>query len=120
MLSATDSRDVSMLAALADPIRLEIVKRLSRVREIAGAELAETLGISRALLCHHTGILVGAGVAAKRKAGQTAYLRLNAARLRRCIRRLDRRAGSAKKLVTGRERRTGGRPPSFERSRVAR
>jgi hypothetical protein len=31
---------VSILAALADPIRLQIVKRLGRRQEIAGVELA--------------------------------------------------------------------------------
>ena len=53
MKSAIDAKDVSILAALADPIRLAIVKRLSRVQEITGVELAKRLGISRALLCHH-------------------------------------------------------------------
>jgi DNA-binding transcriptional ArsR family regulator len=77
--------DVSVLSALADPIRLTIVRRLTKEGEVAGADLAQGLGISRALLCHHSGILVEAGVATKRKAGQTAYLRLNAIRLRRCL-----------------------------------
>ena len=58
MKSTTHAKDVSILAALADPIRLEIVKRLSKVQEITGVELAKRLGISRALLCHHAGILV--------------------------------------------------------------
>jgi DNA-binding transcriptional ArsR family regulator len=86
--STTDAKDVSILAALADPIRLAIVKRLSRVQETTGVELAKRLGISRALLCHHAGILVSAGVTTRRKAGQTGYLRLNAIRLRRCIEKL--------------------------------
>jgi len=84
----SDAKDVSMLAALADPIRLAIVKRLSKVHEITGVELARRLGISRALLCHHAGILVSAGVTTRRRAGQTGYLRLNATRLRRCIEKL--------------------------------
>ena len=92
MKSTTDAKDVSMLAALADPIRLAIVKRLSNVQEITGVELAKRLGISRALLCHHAGILVSAGVTTRRKAGQTGYLRLNATRLRRCIEKLGTRA----------------------------
>ena len=92
MKSTTDAKDVSILAALADPIRLAIVKRLSRVQETTGVELAKRLGISRALLCHHAGILVSAGVTTRRKAGQTGYLRLNATRLRRCIERLGMRA----------------------------
>ena len=96
MNPATHAKDVSILAALADPIRLEIVKRLSKVRRITGVELATRLGISRALLCHHAGILVDAGVVTRRKAGQTGYLRLNARPLQRCMRKLGTRARSRK------------------------
>ena len=95
MKSTTDAKDVSILAALADPIRLAIVKRLSRVQETTGVELAKRLGISRALLCHHAGILVGSGVATRRKAGKTGYLRLNVTRLQRCIEKLGIRASLA-------------------------
>jgi DNA-binding transcriptional ArsR family regulator len=84
----THAQDVMILAALADPIRLRIVKRLSAGREISGVDLARGLGISRALLCHHAGILVEAGVATRRKSGQVGYLRLNAARLQRCVAKL--------------------------------
>lgn len=86
--SAGDAADLAVLVALADPIRLQIVKRLSKVREVAGAELARQLGISRALLCHHAAVLVSAGVARRRKAGQTGYLSLNASRLRRSLGKL--------------------------------
>jgi DNA-binding transcriptional ArsR family regulator len=106
--STTDAKDVSILAALADPIRLAIVKRLSRVQEITGVELAKRLGISRALLCHHAGILVSAGVTTRRKAGQTGYLRLNATRLRQCIEKLGMRAPPRKRPA--RPSRIGPRP----------
>jgi ArsR family transcriptional regulator, arsenate/arsenite/antimonite-responsive transcriptional repressor len=112
---SADTRDVSILAALADPIRLEIVKRLSK---ITGVELARRLGISRALLCHHAGILVGSGVATRRKAGKTGYLRLNATRLQRCIEKLGMRAPSRKSKRVVRALRTGARsikPLVFDR-----
>ena len=105
MKSTTDAKDVSILAALADPIRLAIVKRLSNVQEITGVELAKRLGISRALLCHHAGILVSAGVTTRRKAGQTGYLRLNARPLQRCIKKFGMRAPSRKRQA--RPSRTG-------------
>jgi DNA-binding transcriptional ArsR family regulator len=116
---STDARDVSILAALADPIRLEIVKRLSKVDEITGVDLARRLGISRALLCHHAGILVGSGVATRRKAGKTGYLRLNVTRLQRCIEKLGIRASSAssRKSVASAPR-TGAKsikPRAFDR-----
>ena len=106
MTLTAHAKDVSILAALADPIRLEIVKRLSKVREITGVELATRLGISRALLCHHAGILVEVGVATRRKAGQTGYLRLNAGPLQRCIKRLGVRSANR---PAGRLR-MGGKP----------
>lgn len=99
MKVSADARDVSILAALADPIRLEIVKRLSKVDEITGVELARRLGISRALLCHHAGILVSSGVATRRKAGKTGYLRLNASRLQRCVGKLAMRTASRKRVA---------------------
>ena len=108
MKSTTDGKDVLILAALADPIRFAIVKRLSNVQEITGVELAKRLGISRALLCHHAGILVSAGVTTRRKAGQTPYLRLNATRLRRCIERLGMRSPPRKRPA--RPFRIGPRP----------
>jgi ArsR family transcriptional regulator, arsenate/arsenite/antimonite-responsive transcriptional repressor len=92
VLSPDDNEDIAVFAALADPIRLQIVKHLAGGRELAGTTLAERLGISRALLCHHTGILVSAGIASKRKVGAVGYVRLSSARLRRSMRRIDRRA----------------------------
>jgi DNA-binding transcriptional ArsR family regulator len=93
-MSAVHAREVSILTALADPIRLKMVKHLSNAQEIAGVELARRLGISRSLLCHHAGILVAASVVVRRKAGQTGYLRLNRTDLRRCLSRLGRRTRS--------------------------
>jgi DNA-binding transcriptional ArsR family regulator len=90
------AEDVSVLAAVADPIRLEVVKQLSKANEISGVELARRLDISRTLLCHHAAILVGAGVATRRRAGQTAYLRLDARRLQRCLTTLGVRTTSRK------------------------
>jgi DNA-binding transcriptional ArsR family regulator len=97
MLSPADAEDVTVLTALADPIRLEIVTCLAGGRELSGTVLAEHLGISRALLCHHTGILVTAGIASKRKVGQVGYVRLNASRLRRSILRVERRTQRRRK-----------------------
>jgi DNA-binding transcriptional ArsR family regulator len=101
MRSPADAEDVTVLTALADPIRLEIVRCLAGGRELPGTTLAEHLGISRALLCHHTGILVSAGLASKRKAGKVGYVRLNTSRLRRSIRRVERRTERRKAGAKG-------------------
>jgi DNA-binding transcriptional ArsR family regulator len=60
-------------AALADPVRLRLVHEVLAAGEATGTLLAEKLGISLALLCHHSKILVDAGVVDKRKEGQTSY-----------------------------------------------
>ena len=63
--------------ALSDPVRLRFVRALVRGGELSGTALAERLGISLALLCHHSRILTEAGVVHKRKKAQTAYFRAN-------------------------------------------
>ncbi len=64
--------------ALGDPTRVRIVELLrAQTSEITGTEIAEHVGISLALLCHHSSVLVEAGVVTKRKEGQTSYWILN-------------------------------------------
>src|SRR6185369_3655181 len=60
--------------ALADPRRLEIVELL-----------AEALGISVALLCHHWEVLVEAGILKKERQGQLRVCTLDAGRLREAL-----------------------------------
>ncbi len=64
--------------ALGDPTRVRIVELLrEQTSEITGTEIAEHVGISLALLCHHSSVLVEAGLVTKRKEGQTSYWALN-------------------------------------------
>lgn len=67
--------------ALSDANRLRIVTLLAE-RELSGAELSETLGISPALACHHLKTLDEAGIVARRREGQVKYGILNRPRLR--------------------------------------
>jgi ArsR family transcriptional regulator len=71
-------RRAAVFKALGEPTRLRIVDFLRRRGgEATGTEVAEEAGISLALLCHHTEALIESGVVAKRKKGQTSYLRIN-------------------------------------------
>jgi len=79
---------VGVLSALADPIRLGIVRCLADGEEWAGTTLAQRLGVSRALLCHHSAILVKAGIVNRRKEGKVGYLQLNAKSLRGPLKQL--------------------------------
>ncbi len=64
--------------AIGDPTRVRIIELLrAQSEEITGTEIAESVGVSLALLCHHSSVLVEAGLVSKRKEGQTSYWMLN-------------------------------------------
>ena len=71
--------------ALSDPTRLQIVEVLAQCGEMTGKDLAERLGITMALLCHHSSTLQQAGLVTKRKQGQSGYNRLNHDVLHECL-----------------------------------
>jgi DNA-binding transcriptional ArsR family regulator len=62
-----------IFAALSDPTRLRIVEMLASCEEMSGSEIANHLGISLALFCHHSKTLAEAGLIQIRKEGQTKY-----------------------------------------------
>lgn len=78
---SADAR-AAVFKALGEPTRLRIVDFL-RTRDVdaTGREIADHVGISLALLCHHTDALVDAGLVTKRKEGQTSIWRINASAL---------------------------------------
>lgn len=79
----------AVFKALGEPTRLRIVDFLRRRgREATGSEIADHVGISLALLCHHTDALVDAGLVTKRKEGQTSIWRVNATALTSALRSL--------------------------------
>jgi len=64
--------------AIGDPTRVRIIELLrNQTDEISGTEIAEHVGVSLALLCHHSSVLIEAGLVNKRKEGQTSYWTLN-------------------------------------------
>jgi ArsR family transcriptional regulator len=64
--------------AIGDPTRVRIIELLrGQSGEISGTEIAEHVGVSLALLCHHSSVLIEAGLVNKRKEGQTSYWTLN-------------------------------------------
>jgi ArsR family transcriptional regulator, arsenate/arsenite/antimonite-responsive transcriptional repressor len=67
--------------ALADPRRVEIVDLLANCSQ-CGTDLAESLGISMALLCHHWDVLVDAGILRKERVGQKRICTLDTQRIR--------------------------------------
>jgi DNA-binding transcriptional ArsR family regulator len=74
-----------IFAALADSTRLRFVELLAQSDEMSGSEVADKLGISLALMCHHSKVIVDVGLAKKRKDGQTAYFSLDKEVLSKCL-----------------------------------
>jgi ArsR family transcriptional regulator, arsenate/arsenite/antimonite-responsive transcriptional repressor len=85
----SDEQQAKIFAALSDPTRLKVVELLAKCDEMSGIEMAEKLGISLALFCHHSKILVEAGLIQKRKQGLLKYHSLNRKVLEDCVRRLE-------------------------------
>ena len=77
----TAEERAKVFKALADPRRVEIVDLLSK-RAQCGTDLAESLGISMALVCHHWDVLVDAGILRKERVGQKRICTLDTARIR--------------------------------------
>ena len=78
-------RRAKVFKALCDPTRLQIVEFLADAQEKTGKDIADALGITLALLCHHTGTLEDAGILVKRKQGQSCYHRLHREALDACL-----------------------------------
>ena len=70
--------------ALADPRRVEIVELLAKGSQ-CGTLIAEALGISVALLCHHWEVLLDAGLLKKERQGQLRVCTLDPDRLREAL-----------------------------------
>ncbi len=86
--TVTDKEQARLFAALADPARVRLVRALAAGEEKSGTEIATNIDVSLALLCHHSRILVDAGVISKRKQGQTTYYKANTPLLQRALRDL--------------------------------
>ncbi len=80
-VAADPERLTRVFAALADVNRLRIVELLAD-GELTGAEVAERLGISPPLACHHLKQLVECGLIERRREGQAKYGVLNRQLLR--------------------------------------
>ena len=92
--------------ALADPRRVEIVELLAKGSQ-CGTLIAEALGISVALLCHHWEVLVDAGILRKERQGQLRVCSLDAERLRDA---LNMGAISVQPQVPGRPKASSAKP----------
>jgi ArsR family transcriptional regulator, arsenate/arsenite/antimonite-responsive transcriptional repressor len=77
----TAEERAKVFKALADPTRIDIVDLLAKGSQ-CGTTLADSLGISLALLCHHWEVLVDAGILKKERVGQLRVCTLDLDRVR--------------------------------------
>lgn len=69
---------IKIFKALADPVRLNILRILSkRESEIGCGEVGELLDMSKSAVSYHFKTLREAGLTITRKAGQNKFVRLN-------------------------------------------
>ncbi|SDQ07396.1 DNA-binding transcriptional regulator, ArsR family [Streptococcus equinus] len=73
-----DENLIKIFKALADPVRLNILRILSkRESELGCGEIGELLDMSKSAVSYHFKTLREAGLTITRKAGQNKFVRLN-------------------------------------------
>jgi ArsR family transcriptional regulator len=65
--------DVRLLAALADPTRLEIVRELAGSSEVCACDLTGCCGVRQPTVSHHLRVLREAGVVVSERRGSNIY-----------------------------------------------
>ena len=93
MAKSTDP-DILLLAALADPTRLEILRQLAGSDQVCACDFTDCCGVSQPTISHHLKVLRDAGVVTSERRGSWVYYRI-APNL------LERRSGIARSLVPG-------------------
>ena len=69
--------DVRLLAALADPTRLAIVRQLSSETEVCACDFTLSCDVSQPTVSHHLKVLREAGVVQSERRGNWIYYRLD-------------------------------------------
>jgi ArsR family transcriptional regulator len=86
--------DILLLAALADPTRLEIVRQLAGSPEVCACDFTSCCDVSQPTVSHHLKVLRDAGVVTSERRGNWVFYRI-APNL------IERLSGIARTLVPG-------------------
>lgn len=70
--------DVRLLAALADPVRLDILRQLAGSAEVCACDFTEGCRVSQPTVSHHLKVLREAGVVTSERRGSWVYYRISA------------------------------------------
>jgi ArsR family transcriptional regulator len=68
--------DVRLLAAIADPVRLEIVRELAGSSETCACDLTSCCDVRQPTVSHHLRVLREAGVVVSERRGSNIYYRI--------------------------------------------
>jgi len=82
-MTVTSDPDVALLAALADPIRLSIVRQLGLADEVCVCDLDACARVSQPTVSHHLRILREAGVIRGERRGTWVHYSLEPAAIER-------------------------------------
>lgn len=93
MAKSTDP-DIQLLAALADPTRLEILRELAGSAEVCACDFTSCCDVSQPTISHHLKVLRDAGVVTSERRGNWVFYRI-APNL------IERLGGIAQSLVPG-------------------
>src|SRR5437763_15632793 len=86
--------EVRLLAALADPVRLEILRELAGSAEVCACDFTSCCDVSQPTVSHHLKVLRDAGVVTSERRGNWVFYRI-APNL------IERLSGIARTLVPG-------------------
>jgi len=75
--------DVRLLAALADPARLEILRELAGSSEVCACDLTDCCSLSQPTVSHHLKVLREAGAVVSERRGTNIYYRVSPALIER-------------------------------------
>lgn len=68
--------DIRLLAALADPVRLDIVRELAGSNEVCACDLTDCCEVSQPTVSHHLRVLREAGAVVSERRGSNIYYRV--------------------------------------------
>ncbi|HEX8025374.1 MAG TPA: metalloregulator ArsR/SmtB family transcription factor [Candidatus Limnocylindrales bacterium] len=65
--------DIQLLAALADPTRLEILRELAGTSQVCACDLTDCCNVSQPTVSHHLKVLREAGAVVSQRSGSNIY-----------------------------------------------
>src|ERR671930_2493685 len=93
-MAKSSDPDIQLLAALADPTRLEILRELAGSNEVCACDFTSCCDVSQPTISHHLKVLRDAGIVTSERRGNWVFYRI-APNL------MDRLGGIARSLVPG-------------------